>query len=114
MYIYCLQLFSLLFFSFNAVIVGHCRFLNFHGEANARLERNFSVHGDPLYFRTLFIRTFSLLLFSAPDIHLRTLQHDWVDGIMHKSMWEVTMKKLGEGWGDFVLAVSDGLHVLAP
>ena len=94
--------------------VGHTRFLNFHGEPNARRQRNVSVHGDPIYRRTLFIKTFSLFLFSAPDIHLKTLQNYWVDGIMHRSMWQETMKKLGEGWDAFVLAVSDGLHVIAP
>ena len=94
--------------------VGHTRFLHFHGEANARLERNFSVYGDPIYPRTLLIKIFSFVLFSAPDIHLKTLQNNWVDGIMHRPVWQETMKKLGEGWDAFVLAVSDGLHVLAP
>ena len=100
-------------FSLNAVVVGHIRFLNFHGEANARLERNFSVYGDPVYPRTLFIKTFSLVLFSAPDIHLKTLQNMRVDSIMHRSVWQEAMKKLGEGWDAFVLAVSHNLHVLA-
>jgi hypothetical protein len=101
-------------FEYSIFNVGHTRFLNFHGEANARLERNFSAYGDPIYPRTLFIKTFSLLLFSAPDIHLKTLQNDWVDGIMHRGMWQETMKTLGEGWDAFVLAVSDGLCELAP
>jgi hypothetical protein len=90
------------------------RFLDFHGEANARLERNFSVYGNPIYRRTLFIKTFSLVLFSAPDIHLKTLQNFWVDGIMHKSVWARSRVKLGEGWESFVLAVSDGLRMLEP
>lgn len=94
--------------------VGHTRFLDFHGEANARLERNFSVYGEPIYPRTLFIKIFSLFLFSAPDVHLRTLQSNWVDGIIHGSVRQEIMKKLSEGWDAFVLAVSVGLHMLAP
>jgi len=98
-----------LFFSFNGVIVGHTRFLNFHGEANARLERNFSIYGDPLYRRTRLIKTLSLVLFSAPDFHLKTLQNMWVDGIMHKSVWEECVKKMTDEWQEFVFFVSS-LH----
>ena len=86
---------SLLFFSFNAVIV-HTRFLTFHGEANTRLKRNFSVYGDQLYGRTLLIKTLSLVLFSAPDFHLKTLQNMWADGVMHESVWVEGMKKMNE------------------
>jgi hypothetical protein len=100
-------------FEWSIFNVGRTRFLNFHGEPNARLQRHFSVYGDPIYPRTLFIKAFSMVLFSAPDIHLKTLQNMSVDGIMHQSAWQETMKKLGEGWDAFVLAVSDGLHVLA-
>ena len=56
---------------------------------------------------------FSLVLFSAPDIHLKTLQNMWVDSIMHRVLWQEAMKKLGEGWDAFVLAVSNDLHDLA-
>ena len=110
MFIYCLQLGFPLFFSFNAVIAGHTRFLNFHGEASARLERNFSVYGDQLYCRTLLIKTLSLVLFSAPDFHLKTLQNMWVDGIMHGSVWVECMKKMSEEWQEFVFFVSSSLH----
>jgi hypothetical protein len=55
-----------------------------------------------------------MVLFWAPDIHLETLQNNSVDGIMHRSLWREIMKKLGEEWDASVLAVSDGLHVLAP
>jgi len=112
MFIYCLQLFfSLLFFSFNALIVGHPRSINFHGEVNAHLERNVSVYGNPPYRRTLFIKTFSLVLFSAPDFHLKILQYTmWVEGIMHKSVRVECMKIMSEEWQEFVFFVSSGLH----
>ena len=98
-------------FEYSIFNVDHGRFVNFHGEANARLERNFSVYGDPIYRRTLFIKIFSLVLFWAPDIYLKTLQDTWVDGIMYRSVWHGSRENLGEGWDAFVLAVSD---VLAP
>ena len=85
-----------------------------HGEANARLERNFAMYGDPLYRRTRLIKIFSLVLFSAPNIHLKTLQNMRVDGLVHSSVMQQSMKSVSEGWQEFVLAVSDGLHVLAP
>jgi hypothetical protein len=62
----------------------------------------------------MLIKFFSTVLFCAPDIHLETLRNNSVDGIMHRSVWRETMKKLGEEWDVSVLAVSDGLHVLAP
>jgi len=92
-----------------SLIVGHTRFLNFHGEASARLERNFSIYGEPLYPRTLLVKTLSLFLFSAPDFNLETLQTMWVDGTMHKSVWEECMKKMTTEWQEFVFFVSHGL-----
>jgi hypothetical protein len=110
MFKYRRQFFSLMFFSFNALIVGHPNFINFHGEANARLGGNLSVYGDPLYRRTLFMKTFSLVLFSAPDFHSKTLQYMWVDAILHKSVWEEYVEKMSEEWQEFVFFVSSGLH----
>ncbi|KAF8966551.1 hypothetical protein BDZ97DRAFT_1917374 [Flammula alnicola] len=80
----------------------HARFLNFHGESFARIEHDFSVFGDPLNRRTWFIKTISFVLFSAPDVHLRTLQKMWVDEIMHSSVWEQSMKKMNDEWQEYI------------
>jgi hypothetical protein len=52
------------------------------------------------------IKTLSPLLFSAPDVHLRTLEKMWVDGIMHGPVWQDTVKKLNDEWQEFILYVS--------
>ncbi|KAF5310846.1 hypothetical protein D9619_008004 [Psilocybe cf. subviscida] len=81
----------------------HGRFLNFHGEPYARLERNFSVYGDALYPQSYFLRTLSpLLLFSGPYFHLKLLQNIWVDRMLHKAVWEETLKKLSTEWQELV------------
>jgi hypothetical protein len=97
-----------LFLPSQILIVGHTRFLNFYGEANARLERNASVYGVPLHRRTMLIKTLSLFLFSAPDFHLKTLQSMYVDGIMHRSVWEKFMDKMNDEWEEYVLLVTNG------
>ncbi|KAH9478558.1 hypothetical protein JR316_0009015 [Psilocybe cubensis] len=85
------------------VLKARSRFLNFYGEGHARIERNFSVHGDPIHSRTWLVKSLSIILFSSPDFHLRTLQNMWVDGIMHHNVWQECMKKMNEEWQEFVL-----------
>jgi hypothetical protein len=85
---------------------GHTRFLNFYGQPEARLNRDQSVHGTRTNQRTWFIKTISIFLFSAPDVHLRILQKMWVDGIMHRAVWEASLNKVNEEWREFTLYVS--------
>ena len=81
-------------------------FLNFHGQPGARLNRQQSVYGNRTNRRTWFIRTISIFLFSAPDVHLETLQKMWVDGILHHAIWEESLKKVSDEWREFTLNVS--------
>ncbi|KAF8799769.1 hypothetical protein BYT27DRAFT_7201001 [Phlegmacium glaucopus] len=83
--------------------ISDMRFLNFHGQPEARLNRDQSVYGDRTNRRTWFIKTISLLLFSAPDVQLKTLQKMWVDGILHKAVWEQSLKKVTDEWREFTL-----------
>jgi len=53
----------------------------------------------------MFIRMAAPFLFWAPYVHHQALQKMWVDGVMHKSVWEEAMKKLNEEWQDLVLLV---------
>jgi hypothetical protein len=82
---------------------GLTKFLNFYGQPEARLNRDDSVHGHWTNRRTWFIKSISLFLFSAPDVHLRNLQKMWVDGIMHKAVWEESMRKVTDEWREFIL-----------
>jgi len=87
----------------------HSRFLDWHGEPHARIERNFSVYGTAIDSRTWLVKSLSMVLFFAPDFHLRMLQNMWVDNIMHKSVWHESMRKMHDEWQEFVLFVSGAL-----
>ncbi|KJA18434.1 hypothetical protein HYPSUDRAFT_45294 [Hypholoma sublateritium FD-334 SS-4] len=80
----------------------HSKYLNCYGETFSRIERHFSIFGDPIDKRTWLVKTLSFVLFSAPDVHLRNLQKMWVDGMLHKSVWEDSTKKLNEEWQEFI------------
>jgi len=79
------------------------KFFNFYGQPEARLNRDDSVYGHSTNRRTWFIKSISIFLFSAPDIHLENLQKMWVDKILHKAVWEEGLKKVTEEWQEFVL-----------
>ncbi|KAF9554524.1 hypothetical protein CPC08DRAFT_766641 [Agrocybe pediades] len=81
----------------------HSRFLDWHGEPHARIERNFSVYGQPVHSRTWLIKSLSMVLFFAPDFHLRMLQNTSVDNIIHKSIWQESVRKMNDEWQEFVL-----------
>jgi len=89
----------------------HAQYLHFHGEAHARLERDNSVYGYATNERTMFIKMTAPFLFWAPYVHHQALQKMWVDGVMHKSVWEESMKKLDEEWQDLVLLVRFSLLI---
>ena len=84
---------------------GTTKFLNFYGLPEARLNRDDSVYGDWTNRRTWFIKSISIFLFSAPNVHLKNLQKMWVDGIMHQAVWEESMKKVTDEWREFILYV---------
>jgi len=92
-------------FVFKFYFGDHARYLHFHGEAHARLERDNSVYKDLANERTMFIRLVSPFLFWAPYVHHRALQKMWVDGVLHKSVWEEAMNRLNGEWQEFVLLV---------
>ena len=87
------------------------KFLNFHGQPEARLNRDQSVHGTRTNQRTWLIKTISIFLFSAPDVHLETLQKMWVDNLMHKAVWEASLQKINDEWREFTLYVSGAVQL---
>ena len=84
----------------------HTRCLNYYGEPHARLERTFSVHGDAINARTWLIKSISMFLFFAPEVHLLMLQRMWVDGVLHKSVWEEAFKRMNDEWKTITFLVS--------
>src|SRR5882757_3275345 len=85
---------------------GGAKFFNFYGLPEARRNRDDSVYGHWTNRRTWFIKSISIFLFSAPDVHLRNLQKMWVDGLMHQSVWEQLMTKVTDEWRESILYVS--------
>ncbi|KAF8799763.1 hypothetical protein BYT27DRAFT_7200997 [Phlegmacium glaucopus] len=85
--------------------ISNMKFSNFQGQpVEARLNRDQSIYAsDRTNRRTCFIKTISMLLFSAPDAHLKTLQKMWVDGIMHKAACEQSFKVVSDEWREFIL-----------
>ncbi|KAH8101122.1 hypothetical protein BXZ70DRAFT_110008 [Cristinia sonorae] len=81
----------------------HPRFLNYHGELGARLERDQSVHGTSKYPRSTLIRLLAPMLFNAPYVHLHTLERIYVDGTMCHLPWAIFIEKLKDEWQEFTL-----------
>ena len=77
-------------------IKGHTRFLNFYGQPEARLNCDLSVYDTSTNQRTRFIKTISIFLSSAPDVHLRTLQNMGVDCMIYKDVVKESWTKSGE------------------
>ena len=79
------------------------KFFNFHGQPEARLNRDDSVYGHSTHRRTWFIKSISIFLFSAPDIHLENLQKMCVDGIVYKAIWEEGLRIVIDEWQEFII-----------
>ena len=92
------------------LIKASAKFFNFYGQPEARLNRDDSVYGHSTNRRTWFIKSISMFLFSAPDIHLENLQKMWVDGMLHQAVWEEGLKKVIQEWQEFILNVSNKLQ----
>jgi hypothetical protein len=91
--------------SLTHVCLAHWRFLYFHGQRHARLERDKTVYDKPLRERTLLITLVSPLLFLAPEVHLRDVEKLWMDEVIIETVWKAFMAKLLEEWQDVVLWV---------
>lgn len=81
------------------------KYLNFHGQYGARLCRDQSLHGEIRNPRTPLVHTIAPFLFNAPEIHLRSLEKIWVDGIISYSSWSHFIGKLQGEWQEFILYV---------
>jgi hypothetical protein len=86
-------------------MLAHWRFLHFHGQRHARLERDKTVYDEPRRERSILISLLSPLLFLAPEVHLREMEKLWTDGVIIKTVWKHFMTKLSEEWKDLILWV---------
>ncbi|PBK73896.1 hypothetical protein ARMSODRAFT_951414 [Armillaria solidipes] len=83
-------------------IVFRERFINFHGQTGARLERDASVY-DTTFKRTPLVVVLSPFLFFAPDIHLTTLKKIKGDGFFRRASWSGFTEKLYNEWREVIL-----------
>ncbi|KAI9458568.1 hypothetical protein BJY52DRAFT_1212082 [Lactarius psammicola] len=81
----------------------HWRFLYFHGQKTARLDKHQTVHSEAKRERTLFITLLSPLLFLAPEVHLQEIDKLWTDGIIIDAAWKSFVPKLLEEWQELIL-----------
>ena len=79
------------------------KFFNFHGQPEARLNRDDSVYGHSAHRRTWFIKSISIFLFSAPDIHLDNLQRTCIDGLLRLADWEEGLRTVTDEWQQFII-----------
>jgi hypothetical protein len=83
--------------------VVHERFMNFAGQACAKLNRDQAIYKKPTDTHSLLIRTVSPLLFFAPNVHLAMLERVWIDETINEVGWKSHVAKLNDEWREFVL-----------
>ncbi|EMD35446.1 hypothetical protein CERSUDRAFT_75041 [Gelatoporia subvermispora B] len=81
----------------------HHRFLNFHGQATARLCRDQTIYGQSSYVRSPLINILSPFLLNAPEAYLRDLEQTWIDGIIVDEQWHNILTHIVGGWKYFLL-----------
>ncbi|KAJ7579136.1 hypothetical protein C8J56DRAFT_337343 [Mycena floridula] len=73
------------------------RFINFYGQHGARLSSRDSIYNETRE-RSLLFELFSPILFSAPDVHLKSLENAWVDKVSRKLPLDKLKHKLLAEW----------------
>ena len=87
------------------IISAHWRFLDFHGQINAQLNRNEAIYHGKSYKRSFLIITLSPLLFRAPQRYLTELEEAWIDEHILEPVWKSLMTKILSEWSDLILWV---------
>ncbi|KIM71656.1 hypothetical protein PILCRDRAFT_93766 [Piloderma croceum F 1598] len=95
---------------YSACVVGrmmraltHNQFIHLYGQRGARLDRDQSVHSLTVKSRSLLARTFSPLLFWAPETHLQVLEKIWVDRLVHVRPWTQFNDNLIAEWKEITI-----------
>lgn len=85
--------------------LAHWRFLDFHGQINARLNRNEAIYHKQSQGRSILIIILSPLLFLAPQKYLTELEEAWIDEHILEPVWKSLMTKMLSDWSDLILWV---------
>ena len=92
-------------FADKRMCLAHWRFLYFHGQYNARLEKHKTAYTNPNRERTLLITLLSPALFFAPEAYLQELEKKWVDEVIIQEDWRNFISGLLKEWEQLILAV---------
>ena len=83
----------------NTFSSGRDRFLNFHGQHGVRLSSKQSIHiRDQKLPRSFLFKILSPILFSAPNVHLKTMTGIWPDKLTLKAPWIEFFTELSDEW----------------
>jgi hypothetical protein len=85
--------------------LAHWKFLYFHGQKNARINRHRTVYRKSKRERSLLITLLSPALFLAPDVYLGEIQTMWTDKVIIKTIWQSFMAKSIAEWQGLILWV---------
>ena len=103
-------------------MAAYSRYVNFYGQKGARLTNDQTIYGFRPK-RTYLIKTLSILLFYAPELHLRGthsrrvlcarteirligLESVYTDLVISQHRWVEFITRLQSDWAEFVLYVS--------
>ncbi|KZV67869.1 hypothetical protein PENSPDRAFT_687739 [Peniophora sp. CONT] len=81
----------------------HWRYIHFHGQRYARLDRYESIHSPSIRPRSWLMKLSSAVFLSAPEVHLRDIEKLFVDGAIVAYWWKRHISKLQDEWTEFVL-----------
>lgn len=87
------------------ISLAHWRFLDFHGQINARLKRNEAIYDEQSRKKSVLIIVLSPLLFLAPQRYLAELEEAWIDKHILEPVWKSLMTKVLGEWSDLILWV---------
>ncbi|PCH35220.1 hypothetical protein WOLCODRAFT_155894 [Wolfiporia cocos MD-104 SS10] len=79
------------------------RFLNFHGQQEARLDRERTVYEENKRKRSYLIMVVSPLLFYLPDEYMRQIRRIWVDQTINHRPWKTFVTGLQRDWESSIL-----------
>jgi len=85
--------------------LAHNQFIHLYGQRGARLDRDQSVHSSTVKSRSLLVRSFSPLLFWAPDTYLQVLEEIWIDRLVHVRPWTQFNDNLIAEWKEITIIV---------
>lgn len=99
-------------FTDECACLAHWKFLYVHGQQHARLIRHQSVYAGERHPRSLLITLLSLVLFLAPEVHLKEVERLWTDEIIIETVWKTFMSKMLGEWEELILWVCIQTRIL--